>query len=203
MKFVHQLKSKNYKSILKEIIEEIKNNLSGLNDDISNFIDTMDIPPLKLYSESIKIISEFSKVKIDFPKGVSFRDSFSKKFGNSQNSIGDEIFREIKISSNSLVNIYDKKGFIEWFSSILFDYKCLLNFYDIIVNTFIGKIDYILKSMKEQYEIYINNLTDIILFRANSITVEFTEEQKKIWDTLIDLYQDIRSTIIDIKFQLL
>ena len=57
--------------------------------------------------------------------------------------------------------------------------------------------------MKEQYEIFINNLIDIINFRANSITVEFTEEQKKIWETLIDLYQDIRSNIVDIKFQLL
>ena len=57
--------------------------------------------------------------------------------------------------------------------------------------------------MKEQYEIYINNLIDIIIFRANSITVKFTEEQKKIWENLTEFYQDIRSNIIDIKFQLL
>ena len=77
-----------------------------------------------------------------------------------------------------------------------------MNFYDIILNTFINKIEYILKSMKEQYENYINNLIDIINFRANSTTIEFTEEQKKIWETLIDAYQDIRSNIIDIKFRL-
>ena len=201
--FVIQLKSKNYKAILKDIFNEIKNNLESLNNEIRDFIETMDIPALKLYSQSIKIITEFSKIKIDFPVGVRFGDNFAKLFGNGQNNLGSEIFREIKISSKSLSNIYDKKGFIEWFSSILFDYKCLVNFYDIIVNTFIGKIDYILKSMKEQYENYINNLIDIILFRANSITIEFTEEQKKIWETLIDLYQDIRSAIIDIKFQLL
>ena len=174
-----------------------------LNDEITYFIDNMDIPALKLYSESIKIIYEFSTIKIDFPKGIRFGDYFSKIFGNNQNKIGEEIFREIKIISKSLSSIYDKKGFVEWFSSIFSDYKCLLNFYDIIVNTFINKIDYILQSMKEQYEIFINNLIDIINFRANSITVEFTEEQKKIWETLIDLYQDIRSNIVDIKFQLL
>ena len=201
--FEIQLKSKNYKTILKDINEEIKNNLNILNDEITQFIDNMDIPALKIYSESIKIISEFSKIKIDFPKGIRFGDYFSKIFANSQNKIGEEIFREIKISSNSLSSIYDKKGFLEWFSSIFSDYKCLLNFYDIIINTFISKIDYILKSMKEQYEIYINNLIDIINFRVNSITVEFTEEQKKIWETLIDFYQDIRSSMIDIKFQLL
>ena len=188
---------------MKDINDEIKNNLNVLNDDIKEFIDNMDIPALKIYSESIKIISEFSKIKIDFPKGIRFADNFSKVFGNSQNNIGEEIFREIKMLSNSLSSIYNKKGFLEWFSSIFADYKCLLNFYDIILNTFIRKIDYILKSMKEQYENYINNLIDIINFRANSITVEFTEDQKKKWEILIDLYQDIRSNIIDIKFQLL
>ena len=201
--FEIQLKSKNYKAILDDITKEIKNNLNLLNDEITYFIDNMDIPALKLYSESIKIIYEFSTIKIDFPKGIRFGDYFSKIFGNNQNKIGEEIFREIKIISKSLSSIYDKKGFVEWFSSIFSDYKCLLNFYDIIVNTFINKIDYILQSMKEQYEIFINNLIDIINFRANSITVEFTEEQKKIWETLIDLYQDIRSNIVDIKFQLL
>ena len=104
--------------------------------------------------------------------------------------------------SNSLSSIYDKKGFLKWFSSIFSDYKCLLNFYDIIVNTFIKKIDYILQSMKEQYEVYINNLIDIINFRANSITVEFTKEQKEIWENLNEFYQDIRSNIIYIKLQL-
>ena len=201
--FEIQLKSKNYKAILDDITKEIKNNLNLLNDEITYFIDNMDIPALKLYSESIKIIYEFSTIKIDFPKGIRFGDYFSKIFGNNQNKIGEEIFREIKIISKSLSSIYDKKGFVEWFSSIFSEYKCLLNFYDIIVNTFINKIDYILQSMKEQYEIFINNLIDIINFRANSITVEFTEEQKKIWETLIDLYQDIRSNIVDIKFQLL
>ena len=201
--FEIQLKSKNYKAILDDITKEIKNNLNLLNDEITYFIDNMDIPALKLYSESIKIIYEFSTIKIDFPKGIRFGDYFSKIFGNNQNKIGEEIFREVKIISKSLSSIYDKKGFVEWFSSIFSDYKCLLNFYDIIVNTFINKIDYILQSMKEQYEIFINNLIDIINFRANSITVEFTEEQKKIWETLIDLYQDIRSNIVDIKFQLL
>ena len=174
-----------------------------MNDEITKFIDDMDIPALKIYSESIKIISEFSKTKIDFPKGIRFGDNFSKIFGNSENNIGEEIFREIKMLSNSLSSIYDKKGFLKWFSSIFSDYKCLLNFYDIIVNTFIKKIDYILQSMKEQYEVYINNLIDIINFRANSITVEFTKEQKEIWENLNEFYQDIRSNIIYIKLQFL
>ena len=201
--FEIQLKSKKYKEILKDISEEIKNNLNILNDEITKFIDDMDIPALKIYSESIKIISEFSKIKIDFPKGIRFGDNFSKIFGNSENNIGEEIFREIKMLSNSLSSIYDKKGFLKWFSSIFSDYKCLLNFYDIIVNTFIKKIDYILQSMKEQYEVYINNLIDIINFRANSITVEFTKEQKEIWENLNEFYQDIRSNIIYIKLQFL
>ena len=200
--FLIQLKSKNYRTILKDINEEIKNNLIGLNGEIAEFLDIMDLPALKIYSESIKIISQFSTIRIDFPIDIRYRDVFSKFFGDNQNNIGEEIFKEIKMSCKNLSNIYDKKGFLEWFSSILSDYKCLLNFYDIIVKTFIRKIDYILISMKEQYEIYINNLIDIINFRANSITVDLTEEQKKKWETLIDLYQDIRSRIIDIKFQL-
>ena len=201
--FEIQLESKKYKAILNDINEEIKNNLNVLNDEITEFIDKIDIPALKIYSESIKIISEYSKVKIDFPKDIRFGDNFSKIFGNTQNNIKEEIFLEIKMLSNSLVSIYDKKGFLEWFSSILSDYKCLLNFNDIIVNTFIRKINYILRLMKEQYEIYINNLIGIINFRANSITVQFTKEQKEIWENLIELYQDIRSHIIDIKFKLL
>ena len=180
----------------------MKNNLDGLNEKITTFIDNIDMPPLKLYSQSIKIISEFSKTKIEFPIGSRFADYFSKIFSNSNNNLGEEILHEIKISCQSLSTIYEKKGFIEWFSSFIFDYKRLINFYDIILNTFINKIEYILKSMKEQYENYINNLIDLITFRANSTTIEFTEEQKKIWESLIDVYQDIRSSIIDIKFRL-
>ena len=47
------------------------------------------------------------------------------------------------------------------------------------------------------------HLIDIINFRANSITVEFTKEQKEIWEKLTEFYQDIRSNIIYMKLQLL
>ena len=80
----------------------MKNNLEGLNETIATFIDDIDIPPLKLYSQSIKIISEFSKLKIEFPKGIRFSDYFSKIFSNSKKTLGEEIFHEIKISCQSL-----------------------------------------------------------------------------------------------------
>ena len=200
--FLIQLKSKKYKEILKEVNEEIKNKLQMLSAKISDLIDTIDISALKLYSESITIITQISESKIDFPKEIRFGDFFSKLFGNKKKNLEEEILLELKISSKGISNIFEKKGIFEWFSSIFSHYKYLVNIYDIIVNTFIKKIEYIIKAMNEQYENYINHLIDIIMVRSNSITIEFTEEQKKKWESVFDVYRDIRSIIISINEKL-
>ena len=200
--FINQLKSKNYKEIFEEINIEIKNNLEELIKKIIRFLDDCDLQALNIYSKTLTVIIDFSKTKINFPQLIRFKEQFSKVFGNKEKDLAEEIFKEIKISNNSLNLVFKEKGFTKWLSSLFSNYKYLINISEIVLNTFINKIEYILRTMNEEYSRYINNLIDTINIITNSTTIQFTEEQEKTWDELNDLYKDIRSNMIDIKLEI-
>ena len=63
-------------------------------------------------------------------------------------------------------------------------------------------INYILKLIVEEYEDYIYYMHNLIDANAKSTCIHFNEEQKKYWDTLSSTYEDIRSSIIDIKLKI-
>ena len=200
--FINKLKSKNCEQILEEIGSEIKNNLKELNEQIKNFFDESEKKPLDLYNEANSIIQKFSDGKVSLPELPTFRDKFAKVFGNSNNNIDEEIINEIKLASTDFDKIYEKKGFKEWFFSLIFNSDYLKNAYDIILDTFIKKINYILKLIVEEYEDYIYYMHNLIDANAKSTCIHFNEEQKKYWDTLSSTYEDIRSSIIDIKLKI-
>ena len=58
--------------------------------------------------------------------------------------------------------IHEKKGFKEWIFSYIFDDNYLKNVYDLILDTFTNKINYILKLIIEEYEDYINHIKNLI-----------------------------------------
>ena len=199
---VKSLKSKNFKPILKEIYNEIKNNLKQLNEQIKNFLDESEKQPLELYNEANSIIQKFSDGKVSFPKLSTFREKFAKGFGNNKKIIDDEIFNEIKIAIKDLNKFYEKHGFQKLFISVNYNGDYLKNVYDIILNTFIDRINYLLKLIIERYEEYINYITALISNKVKSTNIQFNKEQKKNWDKLSKKYEDIRSSIIDIKFKI-
>ena len=200
--FIQQLESKNYEQILEEIDNEIKINLKELNEQIKNFFDESEKQPLKLYNEASSIIQKFSDGKVNFPELSTFRDKFAKVFGNQNKNIDEQIFNEIKIASKDMDKIYEKRGFTEWIFSFIFSDNYLKNAYDIILDTFIDKINYILKLIIEEYEDYINHIKTLINANVKSICIQFNKDQKKFWDTLSTTYEEIRSSIIDIKLKI-
>ena len=156
--FIQQLKSKNYEQILEEIGNEIKINLKELNKQIKDFFDETEKKPLELYNEANSLVQKFSDGKVNFPELSSFRDKFAQVFGNKNKNIDEQIFNEIKIASKDMDKIHEKKGFKEWIFSYIFDDNYLKNVYDLILDTFTNKINYILKLIIEEYEDYINHI---------------------------------------------
>ena len=200
--FIQKLESKNYEQILEEIDNEIKINLKELNKRIKDFFDETEKKPLELYNEANSLVQKFSDGKVNFPELSSFRDKFAQVFGNKNKNIDEQIFNEIKIASKDMDKIYEKKGFKEWIFSYIFDDNYLKNVYDLILDTFTNKINYILKLIIEEYEDYINHIKNLIKANVQSTCVQFNKEQKKYWDTLSTTYEDIRSSIIDIKLKI-
>ena len=80
-----------------------------------------------IYSKTLTIIIDFSKTKINFPQLIRFKEQFSKVFGNKEKDLAEEIFKEIKISNNSLNLVFKEKGFTKWLSSLFSNYKYLIN----------------------------------------------------------------------------
>ena len=200
--FIQQLESKNYEQILEEIDYEIKINLKELNEKIKNFFDESEKKPLELYNEANSLTQKFSDGKLNFPELSTFRDKFAKVFGNKNKNIDEQIFDEIKIASKDMDKIYEKKGFKEWIFSYIFSDNYLKNVYDLILDTFINKINYILNLIIQEYEDYIEHIKNLIVANFKSTLIQFNKEQKKYWDTLSTTYEDIRSSIIDIKLKI-
>ena len=187
---------------MEEIGNEIKINLKELNKQIKDFFDETEKKPLELYNEANSLIQKFSDGKVNFPELSSFRDKFAQVFGNKNKNIDEQIFNEIKIASKDMDKIYEKKGFKEWIFSYIFDDNYLKNVYDLILDTFTNKINYILKLLIEEYEDYINHIKNLINANVKSTCIQFNADQKKFWDTLSTTYEDIRSSIIDIKLKI-
>ena len=141
---------------MEEIGNEIKINLKELNKQIKDFFDETEKKPLELYNEANSLIQKFSDGKVNFTELSSFRDKFAQVFGNK--NIDEQIFNEIKLASKDMDKIYEKKGFKEWIFSYIFDDNYLKNVYDLILDTFTNKINYILKLIIEEYEDYINHI---------------------------------------------
>ena len=162
--FIQQLESKNYEQILEEIDNEIKINLKELNKQIKDFFDETEKKLLELYNEANSLIQKFSDRKVNIPELSSFKDKFAQVFGNKNKNknIDEQIFNEIKIASKDMDKIHEKKGFKEWIFSYIFDDNYLKNVYDLILDTFTNKINYILKLIIEEYEDYINHIKNLI-----------------------------------------
>jgi hypothetical protein len=200
--FEEQLKSKNYKEILDEINNEIKSHLKNLNDEIIKFLDNDDEKPLELYNNASLSIKEFSYETISLEKSQKFKDHFLEAFGNKDKNLDDQIFNEIVTSCENLKNIYNKKGFKIWFLSLFSKNHKLVNITKMIIDTFIYKIDFIREKLFDEFDNYINRMITSINTRNDLVTLEFSKEQKDIWELIREMYGDARANLISIKFEL-
>ena len=200
--FEEQLKTKYYKEILDGINNEIKSHLKSLNDEIIKFLDNDDEKPLELYNNASLSIKEFSYGTISLEKSIKFKDHFLEAFGNKEKNLDDQIFNEIIASCENLKNIYNKKGFKNWFLSIFSKTHKLTNITKMIIDTFIFKIDFIREKLFDEFDNYINRMITFINTRIDLVTLQFSKEQKDIWELIREMYGDARANLIYIKFEL-
>ena len=192
----NKLESKDYETILKEINIQIKNNLKGLNDNIIEFIKYNAEMTNKILTIRKKIIEQFLLKERKDDK--SFYIDISKKLGNGEKDLEAQLSGELKSSCNCL-NILWKKGIKDFFNSLFSDLNYLENIIDILIDTSLKKINFILDLIgKESNNLVKSYYKGIILF-MNMASVDLTDEQKKIWNDLCSLYKKRRIDIINSK----
>ena len=194
-KLKSQLESKDYNNILEEINNQIKTNLKGLNENILTFIQNNEKETNELISVRKKIINQFSLK--DYKIINPFNIDICKKIGNG-NDLEEQLSTELKSSCNSF-NILWKKGIKEYFNSLFSDLSYLENIVDILIDTSLKKINFILDLIEEESRIIINSNYKKISFLIKMACLEFTDEQKKIWEELCDFYKDTRTKLINTK----
>jgi len=184
------------------INNEIKSHLKNLKDEIIKFLDNDDEKPLELYNNPNLSIKEFSYGLISLEKSIKFKDHFLEVFGNKNKSLDAQIFNEIIASCKNLKNIYNKKGFKNWLLSLFSKTHKLTNITKMIINIFIYKIDFIREKLFDEFDNNINRMITFINIRTDLVTLEFSKEQRDIWDLIREAYVNARAILIYIKFEL-
>jgi hypothetical protein len=196
------LDSKKYDEILEEVNKEMLNNIGDLNKQIQDYLNTNDTECAKLHKEAKEIFDKFLEGrKIISLAKTGFKSYVSKKIGDEKKDLGKEIFEEIKNSCESLSNIWAKKGFKEWFYSLFSSVTYLQNIIDMVVDTFLKKIDYILKIIDTESSNYLNEFLRVIDHNVCSATLKFNDEQLKKWKELCASYEKTREIIMKIKMK--
>ena len=133
----------------------------------------------------------------------SFKDYFSDKVGTKEGNLTKEIIDEIKIGTLTLEQIHEEKGFKEWIKSLFSKVNYFQNSIDIILNSFIRKMDYILFVFIEELTRYVEKTYHDINSTFKISTDEFTKEQQQILNELKVEYEEKKYIITETKKKLL
>jgi hypothetical protein len=193
----NQLKSKNYNQILEEINDEVKSKLGNLKMQITEFINYNEQETSKIKSTAKRHVDYFSGRKNSLKNEFNFKKYISKEIGDENRELDEEIYNEIKSSCESLTNIFMKKGFIDWFRSLISSKKYLENIIDIMIDTFMNKIEYVFKVLQKNVKNYLNDLIRLIDQNVNLVTMKFNDEQLVIWKSICQKYEDTRKIIFE------
>ena len=195
-----QLKNKNYNIILEEINNEMVSNLENFNKKIKEYLDRNEEESYKCFVIAKRHLEAFSKEKSNYLKlDNKLKQHISKSIGDVEKDLEKEIFKEIKDSCESSKNILYKKGFKDWFYSLFSSKYYLEKIIDMMIETFLDKINRIFEVLLENTNVYINDLERNIDHCATFVTLEFTKEQLEIWNELKKNYEETREIIIKIK----
>jgi hypothetical protein len=193
----NQLKSKNYNQILEEINDEVKSKLGNLKMQITEFINYNEEETLKIKSTAKRYIDYFSGRKNSLKNEFNFKKYISKEIGDENRELDEEIYNEIKSSCESSTNIFMKKGFIDWFRSLISSKKYLENIIDIMIDTFMNKIEYVFKVLQKNVKNYLNDLILLIDQNVSLVTMKFNDEQLVIWKSICQNYEETRKIIFE------
>ena len=195
---IEKLENEKYQNIIEEINNGMKNNLNGLNLQISKYIEKYEneCKNLQLYAKHI-----INRLSITFSPIInnSFKKYIIKQLGNEDEDLEKQIFEELKNSCESSSNILFKVGFKEWLTS-LFSYKSKCeNIIQMLIDTSLKKMDSTFKLIKEKSQDYLTNFLNFMEFIISSASIRFTEEQRKKWVELCNIYEHKKKEIIEIK----
>ena len=190
------LEEKKYKEIIKEIDLEIKSNLEHLNNKIEEFLDNVYSGTDEINKQIIESFNNFAG-NITYKNYLNFKDYFSIRVGSKGGNLTKEIIEEIKIGALTLEKIHEEKGFKEWIKSLFSKVNYFQNSIDIILNSFIEKMDYILILLIEDltrfvektyhdidssYLVSTNIYTNEQIEEINKLKVEYDQNKYKITD---------------------
>ena len=195
---IEKLENEKYQNIIEEINNGMKNNLNGLNLQISKYLEKYEneCKNLQLYAKHI-----INRLSITFSPIInnSFKKYIIKQLGNEDEDLEKQIFEELKNSCESSSNILFKVGFKEWLTS-LFSYKSKCeNIIQMLIDTSLKKMDSTFKLIKEKSQDYLTNFLNFMEFIISSASIRFTEEQRKKWVELCNIYEHKKKEIIEIK----
>ena len=193
------LKIKNIKQIFDDIINEIKNNIKNLNEKLVGIVRTIDSDLSKISEDFQDILKKFSEGKTSFDKLDSFTIYFSLKVGEKTGNLEEEILQELTNSCQNLSIIYEKKGFKDWLYSVFSNEHYLKNIIELLVNSFMKKMEYILVLISEQLKEYSEELFHSIEKSHSLATTTFTEEQLSYWKDIKQYYEANKDEIKSLK----
>ena len=195
---IKELKSYNYKEVLDKINKEIKFNLKDIGPKIHDYIDKIDSESFVIIEKAKKSIEKFYN-KYDL-ETKNLKSSISKKLGNINKDLGNEIVDELKSSCESSTHILFKKGIIEFLYSLVSSKSYLNNIINILKDYSLKKLNHIFNLLKKEIEKYLSNNITEINYRVKVATVEFTDEQKEKWKYLCELYGKNKNIITKIDY---
>ena len=196
------LKQQKYEKIIQDIDEEIKSNLEDLNNKIKDFLENIYTNTDELNNQIDKTIKDFSE-KIRPMNHQSFKNYFSLRVGAKGGNLTKEIIDEIKIASLSLDKIHEEKGFIELIKSFFSKTNYFQNSIDIILKTFLKKMEYIYVLLIEELTRYIENKYRDIESTFEISTEIYTDEQKNVLEQIKNDYTQERYKILNYKKNLI
>ena len=193
------MKNKNYNIILEEINNEMASNLENFNKKIKEYLDKNEEESYKCFQIAKRYLEDFAKEKSNYLKLENkLKQHISKSIGDGdlEKDLEKEIFEEITSSCESSKNILYKKGFKDWFYSLFSSKYYLEKIIDMMIETFLEKINKIFEMLLENTNVYIKDLERNIDHCATFVTLEFTKEQLIIWNELKRNYEETREIII-------
>jgi len=197
---LEELLGKNdYKEIVKQINIEMEKNVENLLKSIKDYLEKNDLKCLQIFVKMVDIINSFKDKKIDSFTKYDFKSYLSIVFSDGKKDLNSEIMNEIRSRCESLSDIFEKKGFKEWFCSFFSSFYYLQNVIDMIVETYTSKIGSFLKMIENESNKYLNQIIEKIDNYINSSTMEFSDIQKKKWIELCDKYEKTKVKIMEIE----
>lgn len=146
-----------------------------------------------------KTFEDFSIRANKYLNIISFAKYFLDNIGDEKRILIDEIYDEIINSNESLGNIFDKKGFLDWLQSFFSNYKYLWNIFDMLTNTYLEKINKKINLLENKFIDYIIYIKKHINISSKVSIRKFSEAQLKAFKELKAFYEEEKNEINKIK----